>query len=54
MAGAEIHAPGRVFQGDVIRIVHIDIGKELLQLREHPGAAAVGKLIGVGSGMESF
>ena len=41
MAGTEIHTRRRVFQGNVVGIVHVDVGQKLLQPGERPGAPVV-------------
>lgn len=54
MAVAEIHPGGSEFQSNIVGIMFVHIGQQILQIAQHPGAPVIGKLLGVGPGMTAF
>ena len=54
MAGAEIHASGRVFQRNIVRVMHVDIGEKLLQIEEHPRSPVIGQDHRICPGMKTL
>lgn len=54
MAVAEIHPGSGVLQGNIVGIVFVDIGKQILQIPQHPGTPVVGKLLRVSPGMTAL